>query len=144
MRILGQSSRTRMLEQSSRIKTRANDDSVADKLGVPGEVVVKSSGHLTPPVISEVQHVPLLLLPPMFPPVHFDLGHSDVTIDILVSYGVSAHPVGVKSRIVGHIILLVNFVNLIINPVNFFSLVLITLIGVTSVVRELGELGRVH
>ena len=101
MRILGQSSRTRMLGQSSRIKTRANDDSVADKLGVPGEVVVKSSGHLVSPVVTEVQHVPLLLLPPVLPPVHLDLGHGNVAIDVRVFESVSAHSIGVQGRIFG-------------------------------------------
>ena len=98
---MGEAASIEYLGKAATIEAEANERKVADKLGVPGEVVVDSCGHLKPPVVSEVQHVALHLLPPVLPPVYLDLGLGDVTINVLVFDGVGAHPISVQGRVFG-------------------------------------------
>ena len=104
---LGKAASIEYSGKAATLEAEANESKVAEKLGVPGEVVVDSCGHLIPPVVSEVQHVALHLLPPVLPPVYLDLGLGDVSIDVLVFDGVAAHPIGVQGRVFGDIIFFV-------------------------------------
>ena len=76
-------------------------------LCVIAEVVVYSSCHLEPSVITEMQHVPPVLLAPMLPPMYFVLGLGDVAINVLVFDGVGAHPISVQGRVFGDILFFV-------------------------------------
>ena len=104
---LGKAASVEYLGKAATLEAVAIESKVADKLGVAGEVVVESCGHLIPPVVSEVQHVALHLLPPVLPPVYLDLGLGDVAIDVLVFDGVGAHPIGVQGRVFGDTIFFV-------------------------------------
>ena len=53
---------------------------IVGSLCVEAEIVVYSSCHLKPSVVTEVQHVPLLLFAPMFPPMNLVLGHGYVAV----------------------------------------------------------------
>ena len=100
---LGKAASVEYLSKAATLEAVAIESKVAEKLGVPGEVVVDSCGHLIPPVVSEVQHVALYLLPP----VYLDLGLGDVAINVLVFDGVGAHPIGVQGKVFGDTIFFV-------------------------------------
>ena len=73
--------------------------------------------------------MPLVLLAPMLPPMYFVLGLGDVAKLVHLLDGVGADTIGMESRVGGYIILKVKVVNCLIQPLNFFFLVSITLAG---------------
>ena len=80
--------------------------------------------------------MPPVLLAPMLPPMYFVLGLGDVAKLVHLLDGVGADTVGMESRVGGHIVLNVKVVNCLIQPVNFFFLVSITLVRITSVIGK--------
>ena len=78
--------------------------SIVGSLGVVAEVVVYSSRHFEPSVISEMQHVALLLLAPVLPPMDLVLGHGNVTVQVHLLDGVGADTLSMESRVCGTIV----------------------------------------
>ena len=111
---------------------------IVGSLCVEAEIVVYSSCHLKPSVITEVQHVPLLLFAPMFPPMNLVLGHGYVAVLVHLLDGVGANTISMESRVIGNIVLDVQSVNCLVQPVNFFHLILIARERITSVIRKPG------
>ena len=111
---------------------------IVGTLCVVAEVVVYSSRHFEPSVVTEMQHVALLLLAPVLPPMDLVLGHGDVTVQVHLLDGVGADTVGMEGRVVRHIVLYVQRVNCPVQPVNFFHLILIARVRITSVIRKPG------
>ena len=92
-------------------------------LCVQHKVIVQSSTHLKPPVISHVEHPIRLLLMPMLPPMRPSLILVDLPILVLVFPGCLSNTVGVETNTNGHTILPIFQLNLVVQPVNLVPLI---------------------
>ena len=88
-------------------------------LGSVNEIFVYGFSQDISPLVVEVEHVVLLLLPPvlLYMPVML------LTKNILPLSGNNAHPIFVDPHIIFHAMVMIDLVNLVIDPVQLLSLV---------------------
>ena len=87
------------------------------------EVFVNSLPKDISPLVGEVEHVMLLLLPPVLPPVLLYMPVVLLTKNILPLSGNDTHPIFVDPHIIFHAMVMIDLVNLVIDPVQLLSLV---------------------
>ena len=76
-----------------------------------------------PPLVGEVEHVVLLLLPPVIPPMLLNVSVMLLSINILPLSGDNAHTVFMDPHVILPAIVMVDFINLVVNPVKLLPLV---------------------
>ena len=115
-------------EKNYHIKAREPIDGVtkgegACILGSVNEVFVYGFPQDISPLVGEVEHVVLLLLPPVIPPVLLYVPVMLLTENILPLSGNNSHPIFVDPHIIFHAIVMIDSVNLVVDPVQLLSLV---------------------
>ena len=87
------------------------------------EVLIYGLSQDKPPVVGEVEHVVLLLLPPVIPSVLLNMLVVLLPKNIPPLPSNNAHPVFVNPNIIFHAIVVINFVDLVVDPVELLLLV---------------------
>ena len=87
------------------------------------EVLIYGLPQDIPPLVGEVEHVVLLLLPPVIPPMLLNVSVMLLSINILPLSGDNTHTVFMDPNIIFHAIGMIDFINLVVNPVKLLPLV---------------------
>ena len=109
-------------------------------LGSVNEIFVYGFPQDISPLVVEVEHVVLLLLPPVIPPVLLYMPVMLLTKNILPLSGNNPHPIFVDPHIMFHAIGMIDPVNLVVDPVQLLYLVgvVLSLWAVVWVPSQLG------
>ena len=96
--------------------------------------MVQGLGHLEPPVIPQVEHVPRLCLTPMLPTVRLDSEFARFSPPVNPVPGGFSDAVGLETRIHKHIVHPIKNLDLVIQKVNLLLLVYVVRIRDPAVV----------
>ena len=113
-------------------------------LGAVSEIAADMLSHRHPLLVTEVEHVPPLLLPPLAPPVRSSVFSNSFTKPVcaLPVCCPDSKRVQVRSKL--NTIHLIVLFNLLVDPVNLLQLVLVARVGDRTVILKPTELGRVE
>jgi hypothetical protein len=101
-----------------------------------GEVAADVLPHSHPPLVAQVEHVPLLLLSPLTPPVSSSMLDSNVTKPVSPPLIVSSDSKCIQTGSKLNSVVLVIFIYLLIDPVNFLQVVLVARVRDRTIVLK--------